>query len=86
MTELLTSLLERLVTLKIQKAFIEAPSVPQKYAFLTYFNTHSLNPFKKYKLVNFSVRADAWPLMSSVWPTVAICVAYVYFVKVLGPR
>ena len=31
-------------------------------------------------------RADAWPLMSSVWPTVAICVGYVYFVKVLGPR
>jgi len=31
-------------------------------------------------------RADAWPLMSSVWPTVAICATYVYFVKVLGPR
>ena len=34
----------------------------------------------------FSQRADAWPLMSSVWPTVAICATYVYFVKVLGPR
>lgn len=31
-------------------------------------------------------RADSYPLMGSVWPTVAICFAYVYFVKVLGPR
>jgi hypothetical protein len=31
-------------------------------------------------------RSDSYPLMGSVWPTVAICFAYVYFVKVLGPR
>ena len=31
-------------------------------------------------------RVDSWPLMSSIWPTTLICVAYVYVVKVLGPR
>ena len=31
-------------------------------------------------------RVDSWPLMSSIWPTTAICVVYVYIVKVLGPR
>lgn len=31
-------------------------------------------------------RADSYPLMSSIWPTLAICLGYVYFVKVLGPR
>jgi hypothetical protein len=27
-----------------------------------------------------------WLLMSSPFPTIAICLTYVYFVKVLGPR
>jgi hypothetical protein len=27
-----------------------------------------------------------WTLMSSPFPTLAICLSYVYFVKVLGPR
>jgi len=31
-------------------------------------------------------RVDSWPLMSSIWPTTAICCVYVYTVKVLGPR
>eukprot|EP00092_Neocalanus_flemingeri_P041360 GFUD01045035.1.p1 GENE.GFUD01045035.1~~GFUD01045035.1.p1 ORF type:complete len:358 (+),score=65.53 GFUD01045035.1:94-1167(+) len=31
-------------------------------------------------------RVDNWPLMSSIWPTTFICVAYVYVVKVLGPK
>jgi len=31
-------------------------------------------------------RSDHFPLMSSVWPTIFVCVFYVYFVKVLGPR
>jgi len=31
-------------------------------------------------------RADAWPLMSSIWPTTTICVVYVLTVKVFGPR
>jgi len=31
-------------------------------------------------------RADSFPLMSSVWPTVFLCLAYVYIVKVAGPR
>lgn len=31
-------------------------------------------------------RADSLPLMSSIWPTVIICVAYVYIIKVAGPR
>merc|ERR1711892_1586593 len=31
-------------------------------------------------------RVDSWPLMSSIWITTAICVLYVYIVKVWGPR
>ena len=31
-------------------------------------------------------RVDSWPLMSSIWPTTAICCVYVYTVKVVGPR
>merc|ERR1712110_329129 len=26
-------------------------------------------------------RSDSWPLMSSIWPTTFICIAYVYIVK-----
>ncbi|XP_012288394.1 elongation of very long chain fatty acids protein AAEL008004 [Orussus abietinus] len=31
-------------------------------------------------------RVNEWPMMSSPFPTVAICMSYVYFSKVLGPR
>ena len=31
-------------------------------------------------------RADSLPLMSSIWPTITICLGYVYFIKVAGPR
>ena len=31
-------------------------------------------------------RTNSFPLMSSVWPTVLLCLAYVYIVKVAGPR
>ena len=31
-------------------------------------------------------RVDDWFLMSSIWPTVALCVSYLYFVVFLGPR
>ena len=31
-------------------------------------------------------RVDDWPLMNSPLPTVALCCAYFYFVKFLGPR
>jgi len=31
-------------------------------------------------------RSDSWPLMSSIWPTTFICIAYVYIVKVAGPN
>ena len=31
-------------------------------------------------------RIDGWPLMDSPWPTVALCLTYVYLVKVAGPR
>jgi len=31
-------------------------------------------------------RTDNYPLMSSVWPTVVICLLYVYVVKVAGPK
>merc|ERR1711872_790336 len=31
-------------------------------------------------------RVDSWLDMYSIWPTIIICSAYVYFVKVLGPR
>merc|ERR1719397_1761203 len=30
-------------------------------------------------------RVDSWPLMSSVWPTVVICILYIWLVKVAGP-
>merc|ERR1712001_420336 len=31
-------------------------------------------------------RVDNWLGMASIWPTIIICTAYVYFVKVVGPR
>ncbi|XP_078050496.1 very long chain fatty acid elongase AAEL008004 isoform X1 [Augochlora pura] len=31
-------------------------------------------------------RVKSWPMMSSPLPTVAICICYAYFSKVLGPR
>ena len=31
-------------------------------------------------------RVDNWLGMASIWPTIIICSAYVYFVKVVGPR
>ncbi|XP_058812073.1 elongation of very long chain fatty acids protein AAEL008004 isoform X2 [Topomyia yanbarensis] len=31
-------------------------------------------------------RTKGWPLMSSPFPTLALCLGYVYLVKVLGPR
>ena len=30
-------------------------------------------------------RADDLPLMSSIWPTVFICLSYVYIIKIAGP-
>jgi hypothetical protein len=30
-------------------------------------------------------RVADWPLMQSPWPTVGICLSYVYLVKYLGP-
>nr|WDS84444.1 elongation of very long chain fatty acids protein 3 [Apocyclops royi] len=32
------------------------------------------------------IRVDGWPLTSSPWPTIIICLVYVYLVKVLGPK
>ena len=31
-------------------------------------------------------RVDDWFLMSSIWPTVTLCVGYLYFTIFLGPR
>lgn len=31
-------------------------------------------------------RVDGWFLMDSFWPTVALCTAYVYIVKIGGPN
>ena len=31
-------------------------------------------------------RVNHWPMMSSPLPTIAICLSYAYFSKVLGPR
>jgi len=31
-------------------------------------------------------RVDDWFLMSSPWPTVALCVLYYYIIRVAGPR
>lgn len=40
-----------------------------------------------YLMVNLrDPRVDSWPMMSSIWITTAICVLYVYIVKVWGPR
>lgn len=35
---------------------------------------------------NGDPRTRDWPMMSSPWPTLAVCLSYVYIVKVLGPR
>ena len=42
----------------------------------------------KHKLTNpcfADPRVANWPLMQSPWPTVGICLSYVYLVKYLGP-
>lgn len=31
-------------------------------------------------------RVNDWPMMSSPFPTLAVCLFYAYFVKVLGPK
>ena len=31
-------------------------------------------------------RVDGWLLMSSPWPTVALCLLYYYIIRVAGPR
>jgi len=30
-------------------------------------------------------RVDGWPMMSSPWPTISLCTAYIYLSRVLGP-
>ena len=39
-----------------------------------------------YFLLLCTVRVDDWFLMSSPWPTVALCVLYYYIIRVAGPR
>lgn len=34
---------------------------------------------------NGDVRVQHWPLMSSPWPTVVLCIVYVLLVKLIGP-
>ncbi|XP_026472004.1 elongation of very long chain fatty acids protein AAEL008004-like [Ctenocephalides felis] len=31
-------------------------------------------------------RVNGWPMMSSPFPTLFICLSYAYFVKVIGPK
>ena len=31
-------------------------------------------------------RLDGLPLMSSIWPSIYICLGYLYLVKIIGPR
>ena len=35
---------------------------------------------------NFYNRVDDWLLMSSPWPTAALCILYYYIIRVAGPR
>ena len=30
-------------------------------------------------------RVDGWPMMSSPWPTISLCTAYIYISRILGP-
>ncbi len=32
------------------------------------------------------VRVDGWPMMGSYYPTLLVCIAYVFGAKVVGPR
>ena len=32
------------------------------------------------------VRVDSWFLMSSPWPTAALCLLYYYVIRIAGPR
>ena len=45
--------------------------------------TIALNIFCVYS--NILCRTDNYFMMSSVWPTVAICILYVFICKVVGP-
>ena len=39
-----------------------------------------------FSIALYFVRVDDWFLMSSPWPTVALCVLYYYIIRVAGPR
>ncbi|RWR98807.1 elongation of very long chain fatty acids protein-like protein, partial [Dinothrombium tinctorium] len=37
-------------------------------------------------MANGDPRVANWPLMKSPFPTIIICISYIYFVKYLGPQ
>jgi hypothetical protein len=50
---------------------------------LTIVNLNDL--FDCFAWKNRDVRIDGFPLMSSIWPSVIICVTYIFLVKVVTP-
>ncbi|XP_058986737.1 elongation of very long chain fatty acids protein AAEL008004-like isoform X3 [Musca domestica] len=45
-----------------------------------------INIMNRYMDTHGDPRTKDWPMMSSPFPTLAVCLTYVYLVKVLGPR
>lgn len=54
--------------------------------FLNFSHNTNFLGFKKLFILLSDPRTNNWLLMSSPFPTLAICLSYVYLVKVLGPR
>lgn len=52
------------------------------------FKLQYIKKFRLFKKFGFIVdpRVNGWAMMSSPLPTMAICLSYAYFSKVLGPR
>lgn len=48
----------------------------------------SVNEFMQFNEYLWSIRdqrVDNWPMMNSAWPTVSLCIGYIYISVVLGP-
>jgi len=45
-----------------------------------------IRQFEDYFVKNGDARVESWPLMSSIYPTLALVAAYIYWVKIAGPK
>ncbi|CAG9560580.1 unnamed protein product [Danaus chrysippus] len=64
----------------------QRPTIVSDIAVHSYSVVISLDRLGAHQLTHPDPRTNPWLLMSSPFPTLLICLSYVYLVKVLGPR